>query len=614
MKIVYLILLCMFFTGSTIAADADTYKISGTVTKKGGGPLEGVTVYLKGKNVSVITGADGAFELSPPIALRMKAPQVQPLSFQLQGNAVKFSRVDGSLNGNVSIFTGNGKRVTSIDFSNLNPMRDQITIPRLASGLNIFRVTINNIVHTSHVVRLGRELQFTNHNVASKNDNMFTLAKIKAAEVIDTLIATKENFQDSKTPIQSYTQSDISIEMDSIKVVEGIAWGREENPTAHCKVDALPEYSTLKANSKLPDPFLKLDGTRIKDKSEWACRREEIYQQMLKYIYGDKPVPSKSSVSGTVSTSKISVTVNENGKSCSFDVTVKMNGASQPAPAIIRFGDEMFGPSGASAPSGVAEISFKAIEAQGNSGAKTGPFFTLYGSDHPAGYLTAQAWQVSRIIDVLEQNPGIIDPFRIAVTGCSRNGKGAFIAGVLDNRIALTIPVESGIGGTVALRLVEKLDTGGEWPYHAISYVRWLSETALGKFTSGNNANSDNTDRLPVDMHEAMALIAPRGLYIVDNPSTNYPGLDARSAWVTAKVGKSIFEALGVGDNFAYEGASGSHCQWRTPYTASLNAMVDKFLKGDSTAKTGTFNTDLGNKPTAEQHFDWSVPTLDGAL
>ncbi len=36
------------------------------------------------------------------------------------------------------------------------------------------------------------------------------------------------------------------------------------------------------------------------------------------------------------------------------------------------------------------------------------------------------------------------------MTGCSRNGEGAFVAGVLDNRIALTIPVESGIGGTAA--------------------------------------------------------------------------------------------------------------------------------------------------------------------
>src|SRR5690606_7307063 len=101
---------------------------------------------------------------------------------------------------------------------------------------------------------------------------------------------------------------------------------------------------------------------------------------------------------------------------------------------------------------------------------------------------------------------------------------------------------------------------GGEWPYHGISYVRWLSEVALGPFTSGNSAGADDTALLPVDMHEMMALIAPRGLYIVDNPSTTYAGLDREAAWVTGNVGKMIFEGLGVGDHFSYQGASGGHC------------------------------------------------------
>jgi len=388
-----------------------------------------------------------------------------------------------------------------------------------------------------------------------------------------------------------------------------VAWGEAENPTADCTVGELPAASSFTTgNPKLPDPFTKLDGTRITDRSEWACRREEIRQQALKYIYGDKPIPPAGAVSGSVSTSSISVQVNDGG-STSFTATVNMNGASQPAPAIITYGG-----SGASAPSGVATINITPTETTGGSGAKSGPFFDVYGSNHPAGYMVSNAWVISRIIDVLEQNPGVIDPYRLGVTGCSRWGKGAFVAGVLDNRIALTIPVESGIGGTVALRLVEQLDTSGEWPYHAISYVRWLSEVALGPFTSGNSAGADNTDRLPVDMHEMMALIAPRGLYIVDNPSPDYAGLDRNSAWVTGNVAKEIFEALGVGDHIAYQGASGGHCQWRTQYTASLNAMVDKFLKGNDAATTGNFDTDLGGPPNPSQYYDFTVPELTGEL
>jgi hypothetical protein len=391
----------------------------------------------------------------------------------------------------------------------------------------------------------------------------------------------------------------------------GINWGKEEDPGSRCPVTGtLPAYADLKADGKLPDPFMKLDGTRIKDKSEWACRREEILRQLAKYIYGEKPIPAKGSVSGTVSTTKISVKVTEGSKSTSFDVTVNMNGATAPAPAIISYG------AGASAPSGVAKITFSAIESQGGSGAKTGPFYTFYGSDHPAGYMVAQAWQVSRIIDLLEQNPGTIDPYHVGLTGCSRNGKGAFAGGVFDNRIALTIPCESGIGGTPALRLKEQLDPGAndtaEWPYHAISYVRWLSEIALGPFAKSNDAAGDNTDRLPVDMHEAMALIAPRGLYIVDNPSIT--NLDPKSAYVTGMAGKAIFGALGVADNFAYQGAGGSHCQWRTAYDASLTAMIDKFLLGKDTTKTGNFATDLASKPTATTYYSWDTTELPGKL
>jgi hypothetical protein len=312
-----------------------------------------------------------------------------------------------------------------------------------------------------------------------------------------------------------------------------------------------------------------------------------------------------------VSTTKISVKVTEGSKSASFDCTVNMNGATAPAPAIITYGSPSM-----TVPSGVATITLTPIESQGGSGAKMGPFFTFYGSNHPAGYMVAQAWQVSRIIDLLEQNPGTIDPSHLGVTGCSRYGKGAFAAGVFDNRIALTIPCESGIGGTVGLRLKEQLDPGAndtaEWPYHAISYVRWLSEVALGPFAKSNDAAGDNTDHLPVDMHEAMALIAPRALYIIDNPGIT--NLDPKSAYVTGMAGKAIFGALGVADNFAYQGASGSHCAWRSAYDASLSAMIDRFLKGKDSTKTGNFATDLGSKPTTSTYYSWDATELSGKL
>ncbi|MBN1600041.1 MAG: carboxypeptidase-like regulatory domain-containing protein [Chitinispirillaceae bacterium] len=114
MKVQHLFLL-LFSVGSILSANSDKFQISGTVTKKGGGPLEGVTVLLKNKNVSMTTKADGAFELSSSVAIRMRAPQTQTLSFTLQGNALAFSPGTGKLSGNVTIFSGNGKCLASTD-------------------------------------------------------------------------------------------------------------------------------------------------------------------------------------------------------------------------------------------------------------------------------------------------------------------------------------------------------------------------------------------------------------------------------------------------------------------------------------------------------------------
>src|SRR5699024_9940188 len=85
-----------------------------------------------------------------------------------------------------------------------------------------------------------------------------------------------------------------------------------------------------------------------------------------------------------------------------------------------------------------------------------GKFYKMFGdsSAHSAGALMAWAWGVSRLIDALESTPGTkINYHRLGVTGCSRNGKGALVAGAFDERIILTIPQESGAGGVASWRI-----------------------------------------------------------------------------------------------------------------------------------------------------------------
>jgi hypothetical protein len=248
-----------------------------------------------------------------------------------------------------------------------------------------------------------------------------------------------------------------------------------EDPGADCPIGELPAVASLSDDPKLPDPFTKMDGSPMTSKAEWVCRREEILQQGYEFIYGEKPRTPQEAVSGTVSDSSISVQVNDGG-STSFSVSVSLpNSGSAPYPAVIGFGNVAFASELGSR--GIATINYSAYAVgaeNGGSSPGSGAFYDVYGANHSGGLLVAWAWGISRIIDVLEQDPSIIDPTKIGVTGCSRFGKGAFVAGVLDNRVALTVPVESGVGGTPALRLIGDLDSSGEWPYHAISYQPWF--------------------------------------------------------------------------------------------------------------------------------------------
>lgn len=142
-----------------------------------------------------------------------------------------------------------------------------------------------------------------------------------------------------------------------------------------------------------------------------------------------------------------------------------------------------------------------------------GKFYTLYGNTHSAGALTAWAWGVSRIIDALELTPAAgINTQKIGVTGCSRNGKGAIVAGALDERVALTIPQESGSGGAACWRLSDYQKSQGtdvQTASHIITENVWFSKNF--------DPHVNQVNRLPFDHHSLAGLVAPRGLFVIEN-------------------------------------------------------------------------------------------------
>ncbi|MET0422394.1 MAG: cellulose-binding protein [Actinoplanes sp.] len=373
-----------------------------------------------------------------------------------------------------------------------------------------------------------------------------------------------------------------------------------EDEGADCAVPALPEAGALPTDAKLPDPFTKIDGTRITTVADWRCRRAEIKKQAEKYVYGTKPA-RPATVTGTVSSTNITVNVTDNGKSSSFSASVSLPSGTGPFPAVVVYGG--FADTATIRAAGAAVINYDpyTVGQEGTGRAnKQGAFYSLYGSTSTTGLLQAWGWGVSRIIDVIERSGGsVLKADATGVTGCSRFGKGAFVAGVFDQRIALTMPIESGSAGVPIFRGIP--GEGAQSLSSAYGEQPWLGD-AFGSFTSAPG-------KLPVDTHEMVAMVAPRGLFIMDNP--HIANLGPKSASVAALGGAEVYRALGAGSNITYwsDVANGSHCANRPEWTTPLQQNIRKFL-----LKTGNDPGAIRIAGKAQGNLaewrTWTTPTL----
>lgn len=353
------------------------------------------------------------------------------------------------------------------------------------------------------------------------------------------------------------------------------------------------------SNSKLPDPFKFLDGRSVTTKAEFACKNEEVSAALQAQELGVFP-PKPSSVTASLSGNTLSITAAEANKSITFTVSIKKPSGSGPFPAIIAYGAASL-----PIPNGIATIVFNndGIAAQqGQNSRGRGKFYTLYGSGHSAGALTAWAWGVDRIIDALEITASTgIDPKRIGVTGCSRNGKGAFVAAALVKRIALGLPQESGAGGAACWRISESEKAKGKNIQTASQIVEenvWFSPRL--------NAFSTKVNTLAVDHHQLAGMVAPRGLLVIEN---GIDWLGPVSTTACMKAGRLIYKALGVPDNMGFTGAGNhNHCSFPSNQQADLTAFISRFLlnRNASTAniERGPGGADVG------AYIDWATPTL----
>jgi len=321
-----------------------------------------------------------------------------------------------------------------------------------------------------------------------------------------------------------------------------------------------PAASKLPSVKGLPDPLVMFDGTRVTTKQQWTDhRRGELKALFRHYMYGYPP-PAPKEIKATVAAVDKKFF---SGKATKKEIRIKFGPAGTPpinlllvvpnkrkgpAPVFLavnfRGNDQVLGERADrwavenTIDRGYALATFHTSDVDPDKPDFTDgihPHYLKPGQKKPGlhdwGTIAAWAWGVHRAVDYLYKDEDI-DNDRIAVTGHSRLGKTALLAGALDERIDLIIPHQSGCGGAAPSR--SKM--GESVTQINDRFPHWFNDT-FPKFNG-------REDRLPFDQHCLMALCAPRPLLItngVKDTWANPPG-----TFEMVKAADGVYRLLGV--------------------------------------------------------------------
>jgi len=193
-------------------------------------------------------------------------------------------------------------------------------------------------------------------------------------------------------------------------------------------------------------------------------------------------------------------------------------------------------------------------------------FFPAY-PDYDWNDFSAWAWGLMRAVDYLVTDAAI-DKNKIMVTGTSRTGQAAFLAGAFDERIALTAPVAGGM----ALRWSGKEvgDKLGQGIAEVVDQQTYWFGPRLPEFKG-------HLYQLPTDQHFLVALTAPR-LFIMCNSMADQYGRPL-AAVKTYEAAKPVYEFLKVPDNVGLSFRPGGHGMQAADWSALLDFADQKLLK-----------------------------------
>lgn len=366
----------------------------------------------------------------------------------------------------------------------------------------------------------------------------------------------------------------------------------------------------LKRHVGLQDPFIKPDGKRVESKEEWETQRQYIKSMLAFYQYGEMPptpddVIVKETLSediygGRANRKRYTLSFERKGKTLDFHFGLVKPSGKGPFPVIIkndraidRVPDEL---NHEAINRGYVLCHYIRTDLGSDINGtleenRDNGVFLLY-PEYSWGTIAAWAWGYKLIIDYFE-TADFIDMEKIVVTGHSRGGKTAFCGGIYDERIALTVPNSSGLGGTASHRYFE-LGMDDQTIGHAsINNPHW--------WTAAYFKLAGFETRTPFDAHFGKAVIAPRG-FMNTHALQDY-WANPFGTYLTHEAAKKVYQWLGVENNIALHWRTGGHDQGAIDWLALLD-FADKYFYN----KEVNSRFDIVAYPTVKVPIYWKVP------
>lgn len=335
------------------------------------------------------------------------------------------------------------------------------------------------------------------------------------------------------------------------------------------------ELFDLPENKNIPDPFVFLDGTAVATAQDWGRRAQEISDEYQYCMYGVWRDGSDEEVSYTINDNTMTITVKRKstGAQASFDTIITRADPEAakkfPAGSPVVVGMHGFIQEQVASAAGYAVIALNGFVSPiaSDDTKREGAFYTLYpygeATEEQTGVLMAWSWGTSKVLDALEAGAAKelnIDPTASIVTGVSRYGKAALVAGAFEPRFKMVAPSCSGAGGVAMYRYVSEgitydfTEKGVENPY---TYTKnepldcLQSDSERGWFND-NFLRFKTPESLPVDQHMLCSLVADKDRYLfIIGSCISEDWVNAPAMWLTYKATKPVYDFLGISDNIA---------------------------------------------------------------